>query len=159
MADAEHLVLGFGERTPGRRCPLAVFAQPIGPKHVAVARVRDEPTDGVPTGLRFHFLVLARKDYEACIRDPFMLAEKVEPTWDANASLPTLTLAADTFTPRTVAQVQGVLKRIKAAALKEGEDPEAPDFERTAENSESPGAVCQVAPLVFLFLPVLLGLF
>ena len=41
MADAEHLVLGFGERTPGRRCPLAVFAQPIGPKHVAVARVRD----------------------------------------------------------------------------------------------------------------------
>jgi hypothetical protein len=42
------------------------------------------------------------------------------------------------FLPRTVAQVEGVLKRVKASALREGEDPESPDFERTIENSESP---------------------
>src|SRR5205809_3050867 len=40
--------------------------------------------------------------------------------------------------PRSVYQVQTVLRRVKASALREGEDPEAPDFERTVENSESP---------------------
>jgi hypothetical protein len=44
----------------------------------------------------------------------------------------------EAFTPRTLPQVQAVLQRIKAAALREGEDPEALDFERTMENSESP---------------------
>ena len=53
-------------------------------------------------------------------------------------SLPTLMIPEEAFSPRTVAQVQGVLKRVKSAALKEGEDPESPDFERTPENSESP---------------------
>ena len=49
-----------------------------------------------------------------------------------------LTLPEAAFSPRTLGQVQSVLRRIKAAALREGEDPEAPDFERTMENSESP---------------------
>ena len=44
----------------------------------------------------------------------------------------------EAFTPRTIGEVREVLKRIKAAALREGEDPEAPDFERTMDNSESP---------------------
>ena len=147
LADAERLVLGFGERTNGRRCPPAVFAMPIAPKHVAVVRVMD---DCDASGLRFHFLVFEQVIYEGYIRDPFMLAEKVEATWEhsplapggrgvgGEGVLPTLMLAPDTFSPRKLAQVQAVLKRVKASALAEGEDPASPDFSRTIENSESP---------------------
>lgn len=137
LAEAQHLILGFGDRHNGLRCPLTVFAKPIGSKHVAVVRVCDEnPT--FPTGLRFHFLIVERNAYEAWIRDPFVLADKIEPTWEGHGPLPALMIPDGAFLPRTLAQVQGVLKRIKSAALREGEDPEAPDFERTAENSESP---------------------
>jgi hypothetical protein len=137
LPEAERLVLGFGDRRGGVRCPLTVFARPISAKQVAIVRVKDE-NPGFPTGLRFHFLVVERKTYEAWIRDPFMLAKKVEPTWEANESLPALMIAEEAFSPRTLVQVQDVLRRVKAAALREGEDPEAPDFERTMENSESP---------------------
>jgi hypothetical protein len=145
IADAQHLIYGFGDRRGGVRCPLTVFAQPIGRKHVAVVRVMDDPAG---SALRFHFLVVDRKSYEAYIGDPFVLAEKSPPTWDATGELPTLTLPAETFVPRTLAQVQEVLKRIKAAALREGEDPEAPDFVRTMENSESPALLGGVQILV-----------
>ena len=137
LPEAERIALGFGARTHGLPCPLVVFALPMGLKHVAVVRVKDENA-GFPVGLRFHFLVVERRLYEMGIRDPFHLADKIEPTWDAKGTLPTLMLAQETFSWRTIEQVQSVLKRIKAAALKEGEDPESPDFERTIENSESP---------------------
>jgi hypothetical protein len=136
--EAEAIILGFGDRPQGSmRCPLTVFAQPLTDKLVAVVRARDDGPETFPTGLRFHFLVVETKIYEAWIRDPFLLAAKIGPVWDAT-ELPMLALSPETFSPRTVAQVQGVLKRIKAAALKEGENPESPDFERTLENSESP---------------------
>ncbi len=137
LGEAHGLMVGFGERRVGQRCPLTVFAKPIGPKHVAIVRVRDE-MPGMPAGLRFHFLIVERKSYEGWIRDPFLLAEKIEPTWEAQEALPALMIPEGAFLPRTLAQVQAVLKRIKSAALREGEDPEAPDFERTTENSESP---------------------
>ena len=136
--DAEALVYGFGDRPGLTRCPLAVFAKPIGARHVAIVRVADHNAGGGPTGLRFHFLIVERKIYEAWICDPFILADKLEPTWDAQDSLPKMLIPEEAFAPRAVGQVQTVLKRVKASALKEGEDPEAPDFERTAENSESP---------------------
>jgi hypothetical protein len=47
-----------------------------------------------------------------------------------------------------VAQVQGVLRRVKASALGENEDPESPTFERTPENSESPALLGGVQILV-----------
>ncbi|MBI3822388.1 MAG: hypothetical protein HY289_06880 [Planctomycetes bacterium] len=134
VAEMPQLIVGFGVRRVGVRCPLTVFARPIGAKQVAIARVME---DGA-SGLRFHFLVVGQKAYETWIRDPFMLAEKFPPTWDTTGDLPTLTIEEGAFKPRSLAQVQEVLKRIKAAALKEGEDPEALDFERTMENSESP---------------------
>jgi hypothetical protein len=137
VPESESLVVGFGNRVNGMHCPLTVFAKPLTKKHVVVVRVKDDRPD-LSTGLQFHFLVVERKAYEAWIRDPFMLAEKIEPTWDAKDALPTLTIPEEAFSPRTLGQVQGVLRRIKAAALREGEDPEAPDFERTMENSESP---------------------
>ena len=150
-AEAEAIIQDFGRRPmESFRCPpTTVFAKPLTDKHIAIVRVRDDFAGSLsarlrqgepgfyPTGLRFHFLVVDKKTYEAWIRDPFMLASKVEPAWDAT-TLPVIFLPPDTFSPRTVAQVQGVLRRVKAAALKEGEDPEAPDFQRTIENSESP---------------------
>lgn len=137
LAEAERMIVGFGARTGGLACPLCVFALPMGPAHVTVVRVKDENA-GFPVGLRFHFLVVERKVYEAGIRDPFHLAERAEPDWDGQGTLPTLTLAPEAFSKRTIGQLQAVLRRIKAAALKEGEDPEAADFSRTIENSESP---------------------
>jgi hypothetical protein len=138
LAEAERLILGFGDRRGGLRCPLTVFAMPLTAGQLAVVRVQDEKPGYLSTALRFHFLVVDRKTYEELIRDPFMLAAKVAPTWQASGALEAVTIHAEAFSPRTLAQVQAVLKRIKAGALKEGEDPEAPDFERTAENSESP---------------------
>jgi hypothetical protein len=161
LAEAESLILDFGERPfETFRCPPAtLFAKPLTDKHVAVVRVRDDHAGSVsahirqgepgflPTGLRFHFVVVDKHSYESWIRDPFLLAAKVEPTWAA-AELPDLALPAEAFKPRTVAEVQGVLRRVKAAALKEGEDPEAADFERTIENSESPVLLGAVQILV-----------
>lgn len=138
LPEAERLVLGFGERIHGMRCPLTVFAKPLTAKHVALVRVKDEKPEGFSSSLHFHFLVVERKIYEAWIRDPFLLADKIEPTWEAKDTLPSLMIPEEAFSPRTLGQVQGVLRRIKAAALREGEDPEALDFERTMENSESP---------------------
>ncbi|HZZ80324.1 MAG TPA: hypothetical protein VFE62_17565 [Gemmataceae bacterium] len=137
LAESERIILSFGDRTHGLRCPLTVFALPLGKKHVAVVRVVDVNPD-FPTGLRFHFAVVERKIYEQGIRDPFHLAEKIEPAWDASGTMPTLMLAQETFNWRTLAAVQSVLKRVKTSALKKGENPESPDFERTVENSESP---------------------
>jgi hypothetical protein len=148
LAEAEQLVLGFGDRPHGMRCPPAVFGLPLTKTQVAIVRVQDDDDRGFPVGLRFHFLVAERKIYEAFIRDPFLLAQKIEPTWDANETLPALMIPAEAFVPRRVDEVQAVLKRVKAAALKEGEDPEAPDFERTIENSESPALLGGVQILV-----------
>jgi hypothetical protein len=137
LPEAEALVLGFGNRVNGLRCPLTVFAKPLTKNQIAIVRVKDDRPE-LSTGLQFHFLIVERKAYEGWIRDPFMLAEKIEPTWDAKDALPALAIPEEAFSPRTLGQVQAVLRRIKAAALHEGEDPEAPDFERTMENSESP---------------------
>ena len=147
LEPAEQLVFGFGARRNGLRCPRSVFAKPLTKNHIAVVRVKDEYAD-FPKGLFFHILVVPKSTYDAWIRDPFLLAEKIAPTWEAADPMPSVTMAEEAFTPRTVAQVQGVLKRVKASALKDDEDPEAPDFERTAANSESPALLGGVQILV-----------
>jgi hypothetical protein len=87
--------------------------------------------------LAFHLLIVDRSEYERFLGDPFELAQRLPPTWEASADLPSLNLPAG-VTPRTVARVREVLRRVKASALREDEDPEDPDFERTVVNSESP---------------------
>src|SRR5439155_834042 len=42
--DAERLCRAFGTPPDGVRCPLALFAQPFGPRHVAIVQVTDEPS-------------------------------------------------------------------------------------------------------------------
>src|SRR5262249_20358817 len=111
---AERLVVGFGERRPGLCRPPPLFPQPPRERPVAVVQVLDRNA-----GLSFHLLVLPRAAY---FGDPFALADRFAPPWEQTGSLPALTLPAEAPPPRTVADIRAVLKRVKAHALREGQD-------------------------------------
>src|SRR5437899_13075146 len=49
-AELETIVAGFGERPPGVKCPIAVFARPLAEDFVGVAHVADPDAGGL--GLR-----------------------------------------------------------------------------------------------------------
>jgi hypothetical protein len=97
-------------------------------------------------GLAFHVLVCPRPDYERFLGDPFALARRF--SLAATDALQTLRLPRVPPPPRTLPDVQTVLRRVKAAALLEDEDPEHPDFQRTIANSESPALLGGVQVLV-----------
>lgn len=138
-AEAERLIVGFGERQPGLACPSAVFAQPFLESRVAVVQVADlEPGPSGWPAMAYRFLVLSRTDYENSVADPFALAARhpFDRALLARSELPTLEEQAAPPPSRTIEQVRAILRRVKAHALQEGEDPET--AVRTAENSESP---------------------
>jgi hypothetical protein len=110
---AERLCMGFGERPPGVACPLCVFAQPLGRKHVAVVQAADQGYDDAdrPGVLAFYLLVVPREEYELWDGDPFALADRFPPPWQARGDLASLTDFLEPPAPRTVAEVQRVLKR------------------------------------------------
>jgi hypothetical protein len=149
MPEAERLMRGFGERRPGLACPLAVFAQPMAGRLVAIVQVADlEPGSSGWPAMAFRFFVVPRRVYESFLADPFVFADQhpFDRTLLTASSLPTIDMTVDRPEPRTILQVQSVLKRVKAHALKEGEDPEK--VERTIENSESPALLGGVQILV-----------
>src|SRR5262245_13577266 len=76
-AEAERLVLGFGDRPAGVKCPPAVFAQRLGRQHVAVVHVADQ-AGGV---LGFFFLIVPRSAYYRYLGDPFVVAARLAPDW------------------------------------------------------------------------------
>jgi hypothetical protein len=141
----ERLLVGFGIPVPGVACPLATFAQPLGVMHVAVVQVADR---GDAHGLDFYVLVCSRPDYEQYLGDPFLLARRFPPAWEQKGPLATLAMPRRPLPPRSIAQAQSILRRVKAAALKDNEDPEHPDFQRTTDNSESPALLGAVQVLV-----------
>ena len=145
LAEAERLIVGFGLRPAGTACPQAVFAKPLAATHVAVVQVTDQEQSHT---LYFHFLIVPRPDYEQFLGDPFHLARTFAAEWQQTGPLPTLGRARQPLPPRTLAQVQGVLRRVKAGALKEDEDPEHPEFQHTVDNSESPALLGGVQVLV-----------
>lgn len=118
-----------------------LFAQPIPRNQVAIVRVTNavHNTDD-PSGLRFHFLVLHRADYDSLGCDPFELAARFSPTWQVEGAMPTLTSASTPPPPRTVAQVQHVLKRSNGPSLLGGSqvlvDGGRLVFERSAPDAE-----------------------
>lgn len=103
----------FGRRPAGVTCPAAVFAVPVGASHVAVVQVADQPAHsagGVADPvLGFRVLVLGRPLYEA-LGDPFAVADRFPPDWSARGPLDALAWPAEPLPPRTVGQVQVVLK-------------------------------------------------
>ena len=144
LPPVERLLVGFGIRPPGVACPPAVFAQPLPPNHIAVVKVIDAaPGDS----LDFQVLICPRLDYERFLGEPFALADQFAADIH-NKDLATLRIPSESLPPRTIAEAQAVLRRVKAGALKENEDPEQPTFERTTDNSESPALLGGVQVLV-----------
>lgn len=106
-AEAERVAVLFGKRSPGVACPLAHFACPFGPRHVAVVQVADRPGPGDP--LAFRFLVLGRDLYRH-LGDPFAVADRHPPRWDVTGPLAVLEWPHEVLPPRTVQQVDATLK-------------------------------------------------
>ena len=108
---AERLCTGFGERPAGVACPMAVYAQPLDAKHVAVIQVADQGRDdaGRPGALAFRVLVLPRALYADLGGDPFHIAEAFPPAWEARGEVPTLTWTFGPPPRRTVEEIRHLL--------------------------------------------------
>jgi hypothetical protein len=104
------LCRGFGRPQAGANCPPALFAQPLGRHYVAVVQVSSTDQEG-RGALRFHVCVLRENEYAGLGGDPFMVAERCPPTWDASGELRSLTWPRVPFPDRTVEDVRRVLKR------------------------------------------------
>jgi hypothetical protein len=115
LGEAERLCAGFGERPAGVTCAGAVFARPLGNKHVAVVQVADRGADdaGRPGALAFRLLVLSHEAYVILGGDPFALAERFPPSWEARGELPALSRPAEPPPRRTVADIQALFERHK----------------------------------------------
>jgi hypothetical protein len=115
LPQAERLCTGFGERPAGVACPAAVFARPLGDKHVAVVQAADLGVDdaGRPGALGFRLLVLPQDAYAFLGGDPFALSERFPPTWEARGELAALSCPAEPPARRTVADIQGLFGRHK----------------------------------------------
>jgi hypothetical protein len=105
--EAERVAVLFGRRPPGAACPLAHFACPFGARHVAVVQVADRPGPNDP--LAFRFLVLDRQLYKH-LGDPFAVADRYPPRWDLSGPLPTLEWPHEVLPPRTVEQIDSILR-------------------------------------------------
>lgn len=112
LPEAQRLCTAFGERPAAVACPGAVFAQPLGKQHVAVVQVADQGSDdaGRPGALGFRLLVLPRPVYSRWIGDPFLVAERFPPPWNARGDLPVLTWPDEPLPPRTVEEVRRILR-------------------------------------------------
>src|SRR3569623_1499815 len=88
---AERLCTGFGDRPAGVACPLAVFAQPLDAKLVAVIQAADQGRDdaGRSGAMAFRLLVLPRTLYADLEGDPFRIAEAFPPAWGARGEVHT----------------------------------------------------------------------
>jgi hypothetical protein len=151
LPEVERLLLGFGDRLTGIPCPAAIFAQPLGMDHVAIVQAADQPASAGQPALGFHVLVLPRAAYRQYLGDPFAVADRhfrkgVGSHFAETKVLPLLSLPAEPLPSRTVAEVRQVLKRVKAGALREDEDPQT--VELNTENAESPALLGGVQILV-----------
>ena len=97
----------YGPRLPGIAVPRAVFAAPHGWSHVFVGQVADQPGPDSPLG--FRLLVLNRPLYDA-LGDPFAIADRYPPEWNARGALPVLTWPGEPLPPRRVEDVAALLK-------------------------------------------------
>jgi hypothetical protein len=145
LPEAERWVHGFGTRPEGFACPLAVFAQPLGKKHVAVVQVSDTIGNHDAPRLGFRVLVLPRTAYVGLLGgDPFALAERLPAEW-RDGELPTLALPEEPPHRRTVEEVRQVLQRTRAPLP---EDDDLSPEEVVVAQAESPALLGGVQVLV-----------
>ena len=116
---AERLCSAFGERPAGVACPACLFAQPLGPQHIAVVQAADLDRDdaGRPGALGFRLLVVPAEFYSEIGGDPFYIADQFPPDWQARGELPTLEWTAAGPPARTVETLQKVLDVPHSATL------------------------------------------
>ena len=135
LPHTESILVKFGIRVPGLLTQPAPFAQPLGDSHVCAVRVVE-----VSGGLDYHVLVCRRGDYETNLGDPFTLARQFPADGAQSSSLPAVTLPAQALVPRTVSQVQSVLRRVKAGIRETETDRKGrlPAYVRYGRNSRSP---------------------
>jgi hypothetical protein len=101
LAAAAQMCRGFGQPSDGV-CPDSIFAQPFGKRHVAIVQVAGPP-------LRFRILTVPRFVYDF-LHDPFAIADRFPPDWEARGSLPELEWPPQPLPLRTIAQLDDVLK-------------------------------------------------
>jgi hypothetical protein len=141
LTAAEQLCTGFGDRPAGVRCPACVFARPFDREQIAVVQVADQGADdaGRPGALGFRVMLVPRYIYER-IGDPFGIAARYPPPWGARGELPALEWTGGPLPPRTVEDVQQVLKTDNGPALLGGVqaliDGSRVVFERTQPDSD-----------------------
>jgi hypothetical protein len=100
------LCRGFGRPIGEAVCPEALFAKPIGKERVAIVQVAGPPERIEP---RFRLILISAKLYFH-LNDPFAIANRFPPDWEARGSLPDLAWPPEPLPPRTVAQLDDVLK-------------------------------------------------
>ncbi len=138
LPEIESTLDDFGTPPYGIRCPEAMFALPLGKRHVMVVRVRDDvdESNGRSRPLHFQVLILTKKVYAYGLPDPFYILDKFPPDWKSN-QLPTLEWTFGPLPRRMIPEVQAILKRLKSNALVEDklgeEQVDDPDREYTDE--------------------------
>jgi len=152
--------------------PLHTPPLPAGEPRTSVRGSTGEGAGSAQPTLGFHVLVITKAAYRQCLGDPFAATDRFPPLFSTPLpageprtsvrgstgegrvqaggqvapELPALTIPAQPLPPRPVADVQQVLKRVKAGAFREDEDPEAAGL--TVENAESPALLGGVQILV-----------
>ncbi|MCE9532157.1 MAG: hypothetical protein K8T89_13695 [Planctomycetes bacterium] len=100
------LCRAMGSPSAEVECPEALFARPFGKEHVAVVSVAGPPTY---TALRFRVLVLST-DLYFHLHDPFAIAGRYPPDWDARGSLPDFDWPPEPLPRRTIKMLSQVLQ-------------------------------------------------
>lgn len=99
----------FGPRPAGATCPAAVFALPLDATRVAVVHAADRTDGSLDPPLAFHVLILPRPLYRL-LGDPFAVADRFPANFDARGSLPQLAWPPEPLPPRTVEDLNAILK-------------------------------------------------
>src|SRR5262245_4739769 len=99
QAEIERIIEAFG-LPAGVSAPDLLFSIPFDRRHVTVVSA---------SGRRFRFLILSRRLYNA-IPDPFAIADRFPPRWEANGTLPAIEWPEQPLPRRTVALLDEIFK-------------------------------------------------
>jgi len=102
---AKLIVVRFGAKPADIAVSAELFALPISKTHVAVVQLAALPSDV----LAFRFLILGKPLYDA-LGDPFAIADRLPPDWNARGEVPALAWPAAPLPPRTGAALQELMK-------------------------------------------------
>jgi hypothetical protein len=97
--ELERVIAGYGLPTGITALP-TLFTRPFADHKQLIASVR---------GRDFHLLILDRDCYDV-IPDPFIIAERFPPDWNAHNTLPTLEWPDEPLPKRTTEQLNEILK-------------------------------------------------